>query len=188
MKNNEPRRVLCEGRFARLVAQNGWEWVERTNTSGAVVIVAVTPDRQLVLVEQYRIPLARRVVELPAGLAGDAADSRHEELAEAAHRELLEETGFEAADLHFLAEGPSSAGLTDEVYAMFLARDVRRVGPGGGDAAEEIQVHLVPLDQADAWLGQRRTSGVMVDPKVYAGLYFARGTRRLAGGGEQAGG
>jgi len=86
MKNNEPRRVLCEGRFARLVAQNGWEWVERTNTSGAVVIVAVTPDRQLVLVEQYRIPLARRVVELPAGLAGDAADSRHEELAEAAHR------------------------------------------------------------------------------------------------------
>jgi len=45
--------------------------------------------------------------------------------------------------LHFLAEGPSSAGLTDEVYAMFLARDVRRVGPGGGDAAEEIQVHLV---------------------------------------------
>lgn len=169
----DARRVIAEGRFVRLVAQDGWEWVDRTNTSGAVVIVAVTAERELVLVEQYRIPVGARVIELPAGLAGDTPGSQHEVLAEAARRELLEETGFEAGPMEYLVEGPSSAGLANEVYALFLARDVRRVAPGGGDAGENIQVQVVPLDQADAWLEARRREGVMVDPRVYAGLYFA---------------
>lgn len=169
----QPRRVLAEGRFARLVAQDGWEWVERVNTSGAVVIVPSTTDRELVLVEQYRIPLGRSVIELPAGLVGDSAGIEHEAAAEAARRELLEETGYEAAELEYLAEGPSSAGLATEVYALYLARNARRVGPGGGDHSESILVHVVPIDQADAWLEEKRQAGVMVDPKVYAGLYFA---------------
>jgi ADP-ribose pyrophosphatase len=168
------RRVIAEGRFVRLVAQDGWEWAERTNTRGAVVIVAVTGKRELVLVEQYRIPLGARVIEPPAGLAGDTRSTRHEALAEAARRELREETGFEADRLEYLTEGPSSAGLSDEVYAMFLARKVRRVDQGGGDEGEQIQVHLVPLDRAEAWLETRRSQGVLVDPKVYAALYFAK--------------
>jgi len=167
------RRVLAEGRFVRMVAQDGWEWVERTNTSGAVVIVPVTQDRELVLVEQYRIPVGARVIELPAGLSGDTPSSQHELLAETARRELLEETGFEAEELEYLIEGPSSAGLANEVYAMFFARNVRRVAAGGGDQSEAIQVHVVPLEQIDAWLQARRASGLMVDPKVYAGIYFA---------------
>ena len=57
MDRPRERRILAEGKFLRLVAGNGWEWVERVNTSGAVVIVAVTEDRQLVLVEQFRVPL-----------------------------------------------------------------------------------------------------------------------------------
>ncbi len=165
-------RLLAEGRFARLVAQDGWEWVERVNASGAVVIVALTDDGRLILVEQHRIPLNRRVVELPAGLVGDDA-APGEDIAQAARRELLEETGYQADALEYLAEGPSSAGLAAEVYALFLARGARRVGPGGGDDSEDIQVHLVPLEEADAWLDARRRQGVMVDPKVYAGLYFA---------------
>jgi ADP-ribose pyrophosphatase len=173
-KRNQQRRVLAEGRFARLVAQTGWEWVERTNTSGAVVIVAVTEGHEMILTEQYRIPLGTRVIELPAGLAGDTPGSRHEALAEAARRELLEETGYEAPALEYLTEGPSSAGLTTEVYALFLARNVRRVGPGGGEEGEDIQVHVVPLNQVEAWLDERRKQGIMVDPKVYAGLYFAK--------------
>jgi ADP-ribose pyrophosphatase len=170
---HQSRRVLAEGRFARLVAQDGWEWVERVNASGAVVIVAVTGDRQLVLVEQYRIPLGRRVIELPAGLVGDRVDEACEGLEQAARRELLEETGYRATGLAFLAEGPSSAGLAAEIYALFLARHVDRVAPGGGDSCEDIQVHVVALDEADAWLEAKRRAGVMVDPKVYAGLYFA---------------
>jgi len=181
MQPNEPRRVLAEGQFTRLVAKDGWEWVERINTSGAVVVVAVTADRRVVLVEQYRIPLGRRVVELPAGLAGDVPGSAHEELAEAARRELLEETGYQADELEYLIEGPSSAGLADEVYAMFLARNARQVAPGGGDEAEQIQVHVVPMDEADRWLDERRAEGRMVDPKVYAGLYFAQKDYSISG-------
>jgi ADP-ribose pyrophosphatase len=126
-----------------------------------------------VLVEQFRIPLGRRVIELPAGLVGDGAGDPLEGLVEAAQRELLEETGYQADRLEYLAEGPSSAGLAAEVYALFLARDARRIGPGGGDSCEDIQVHLVRLEDADVWLAERRRAGVMVDPKVYAGLYFA---------------
>jgi ADP-ribose pyrophosphatase len=171
------RQVIAEGRFARLVAQDGWEWIERVNASGAAVIAAVTTDNQLVLVEQYRIPLGRRVIELPAGLVGDDAGGAQEAAAEAAKRELFEETGYQAAHWEYLAEGPSSAGLAAEVYALFLATGAKRVGPGGGDDSEDIHVHVVPIQEADAWLEAKRCEGIMVDPKVYAGLYFAGGRR-----------
>ncbi|MFZ5829362.1 MAG: NUDIX hydrolase [Planctomycetota bacterium] len=166
------RRVLGEGRFARLVAKNGWEWVERTNVSGAVVIVAVTGANELVLVEQHRIPLGCTVVEPPAGLAGDSRETHGEELITAARRELLEETGFEADQWEFLTEGPSSAGLADEVYSMFLAHGARRVARGGGEGSERITVHVVPLQEVESFLDARRATGAAVDPKVYAGLYF----------------
>jgi ADP-ribose pyrophosphatase len=164
---------LAEGRFARFVIQGGWEWVERTNASGAALIVAVTEDGRLILVQQYRIPLAKAVIELPAGLAGDLAGSEHEALAEAARRELFEETGYEAERMEYLTEGPASAGLSTEVYTLFLAANVRRVGPGGGDHTENIQVHLVPLAEVPQWLEQRRQQGLLVDPRIYAGLFFA---------------
>ncbi len=171
-------RVLAEGRFARLLSDRGWEWVERTNTSSAVVIAAVTEQRELVLIEQYRIPLGRRVIELPAGLVGDLADNKHEDLIEAARRELLEETGFAADRIDVLTEGPSSSGLTNEVFTLLLANNAKRVGPGGGDATEDIQVHVVPLDRVDAWLDSKRREGAMVSPKIYAGLYFVSDCRR----------
>jgi len=176
-RSKEPRghrRVIAEGRYLRLVAESGWEWAERVNTSGAVIVVAVTQERELVLIEQYRIPLGARVIELPAGLTGDTQATAHEAMADAARRELLEETGFEADEMELLVEGPSSAGLANEVYALFLARGVRRVGPGGGDEREDIQVHVVPLAEADAWLRERIRQRIVVDPRVYAGLYFAK--------------
>jgi ADP-ribose pyrophosphatase len=170
---NVKPQILAEGRFLRLLSHRGWEWAERTNTAAAVVVVAVTPERQLVLVEQYRIPLGRRVIELPAGLVGDQADTQGEDLIEAARRELLEETGFQAERIERLVDGPSSSGMTNETYALLLARNARPVGPGGGDSTEDIQVHIVPLDQVDAWLESKRQQGVMVDPRVYAGIHFA---------------
>jgi ADP-ribose pyrophosphatase len=177
-QNPHPNRnILAQGKFLRAVAADGWEWVERTNTSGAVVIAAVTEDRRLVLVEQYRIPLAARVIELPAGLTGDTPGTEREPEIDAARRELLEETGFEADDWQFLIDGPSSAGLAAEVYSLFLARNARRVGPGGGDHDEDILVHVVPLGEVEAWLQAKRESGILVDPKIFAGVYFAEKRR-----------
>ncbi len=173
----EKRIILCEGRFLRLVKCGRWEYADRTNSSGAAVIVAITTEGNLLLIEQYRIPVARRVIELPAGLAGDIPGHESEALATAAKRELLEETGYEAKRVTQLASGPPTAGLASEIVTFFLARDVRRVSAGGGDGHEEIQVHEVPLADAGKWLEQKATAGLLIDPKVYAGLYFATRVR-----------
>lgn len=167
-------KVLGEGRWLQLVYADGWEWVTRHTCSGAVVIVAVTDRGELVLTEQYRVPLGAPVIDLPAGLVGDEPGSADEPMVEAARRELLEETGFQADTMAFLTEGPTSAGLTDESHAFFLARGARRVAAGGGDASEQITVHVVPLDAAEAWLDARRREGMAISPKVFAALYFAR--------------
>jgi ADP-ribose pyrophosphatase len=176
MEEENQRRVIAEGKYVRLVARGRWEWAERTNTSGAVVIAAVTPDRQLVLIEEYRRPLDARVVEFPAGLVGDEPGTGEEDLIEAAQRELLEEAGYVSDDWRHLVEGPASPGLTNEQYTMFLALDAKKVGEGGGDESEDIHVRLVPLDQVETWLHRARQRGLLVDPKIYTGLYFANKT------------
>ncbi|MFT7582962.1 MAG: ADP-ribose pyrophosphatase [Myxococcota bacterium] len=164
--------VLAEGRFTRLVRKNGWEYVERTNTSGIVLVIALTPENELLLVEQFRPPVNARVIELPAGLAGDIVGQEDEALSIAAGRELEEETGFRAARLEEVARGPLSAGLTTEVVTVFRAYELTRVSDGGGDETEDIVVHAVPLADVPVWLATQTAAGVMLDPKVYAALYF----------------
>ena len=171
---NDQPVLQWAGKFLRVIQCGRWEYADRVGTSGAVAIVALTDDAKLVLTEQYRIPVGCRVVELPAGLAGDGPERAAEALAQAARRELLEETGYEARDLLCLASGPPSAGLASEIVTLFKASGLRRVTPGGGDAQEQIQVHEVPLANVDQWLEERRAQGRLIDPKVYAGLYFLR--------------
>lgn len=166
------REIVAEGRFVRLVREDGWEWAERTRASGVVVIAALTPAGDVLFVEQYRKPLGARVVEMPAGLAGDTAGAEGEALAVAAQRELEEETGWRAASMERVTAGPVSAGMTSEVLTFFVATGLLRVGPGGGDEHEDIVVHEVPLARAPEWLAERARDGVMSDPKVYAGLWF----------------
>jgi ADP-ribose pyrophosphatase len=140
----------------------------------------VTPDRELVLVEQHRPAIDRSVVELPAGLVGDIPGREGESLATAAHRELIEETGFEAREMVELFAGPVSVGVSNEIITFFEARDLRRVGAGGGDDSEDITVQLVPLDHLDSFLAGRRAAGLAVDPKIYAGVYLSRGAGRAS--------
>ncbi len=171
-KRKEPAKpeLLFEGKHLKLVSHGGWEACERTKASGVVAIVAVTPEGKLLLTEQYRPPVGRRVIELPAGLSGDVPGAELEELAEAARRELVEETGYDAASLTLLTEGPSSAGLTSETVSIFRADGVHRVGAGGGDASESIEVHEIPLNDVRKWLRGRHSAGVLIDYKIYAGL------------------
>jgi ADP-ribose pyrophosphatase len=172
-----PPRELCGGRFLRLIAQGHWEYAERTTATGAVAIVAITDDRRIVLVEQFRIPLGCPVIELPAGLTGDVPEDQipgGDALANSARRELLEETGYEAAEIRHLLTGPTSAGMTNEMVSFYHASGLRRVGSGGGDEHEQIIVHQPRLDELDAWLAERQAAGIGIDPKIFSGLYLIR--------------
>ena len=165
-------RVLAQGRYLTMVDDGGWEYVTRHGVTGIVVLVALTPERELVLVEQYRPAVGGRVVELPAGLVGDVAGREAESLTTAAHRELVEETGFAAREMVELTVGPIAVGLCDEVVTFYEARGLSRVGPGGGDDSEDITVHLVPLLELRTFLAAKRAAAVLVDPKIYAGLFL----------------
>jgi ADP-ribose diphosphatase len=171
--NEKQKELLYEGQHVRLFRIGHWEFADRVKGIGAVVIVAITPEDDLLLTEQFRLPVNANVIELPAGIAGDIAGHEKEELATAAHRELLEETGYEARDMTFLTTGPPSAGLATEIITFMLATGLSCVHPGGGDEHEKITVHKVPLKDVPAWLKQKAAQGLMIDPKVYAGLYFA---------------
>ena len=172
MREGQPKTVVAHGKHMNFARRGGWEYVERTNISGIVAIVAVTDEGSLLLVEQYRPPMDRGVIELPAGLAGDIAGHEAEALAVAARRELLEETGYEAKEMTALVEGASSAGITDEVVTLFRATGLKRVGPGAGDGGEEITLHEVQVRDVLEWLQSRMKTGHSVDMKVFAGLYF----------------
>lgn len=172
MRKNEKKIVAC-GKYINLVACNGWEYADRINLSGIVAIIAVTADGKLVLTEQYRIPVAQRTIEIPAGLAGDKPGNRSESLEAAAGRELLEETGYIAETFTYLAHGPLSAGSTSEVVTLFKASGIRKESEGGGDGSENIFVHEVPLASAGQWLQAKAADGILIDPKVYAALYLA---------------
>ena len=164
--------TLCNGKWLRLRKRGRWEFAERVNAGGGVIIVAVTPENRLLLVEQYRAAIESKTIEMPAGLVGDLAESAGEHAVEAARRELLEETGYAASRFEFLMAGPSSSGMSNEIMAFVRAHDLRRVHEGGGDETEEIIVHEVPVADAPRWLVQKMAEGYSVDPKMFAGLYF----------------
>jgi ADP-ribose pyrophosphatase len=172
MNHTKKTEVLAQGRFLRLVSADGWEYTERTNISGIVGIVAVTDEGKLLLVEQFRPAVGKRVIELPAGLAGDDADTRSEDLADAAERELLEETGYSAEQMEFICEGPPSSGTSSEIITLFYAHRITRSGEGGGDDTEDLTIYEIPWQETHEWLESKRRAGVLIDLRIYTGLYF----------------
>ena len=90
--NRPTQTILHSGKFLALIKEGHWEYVDRVNGSGAAIILAETTDQKILLVEQYRIPVHARTIELPAGIIGDEPGSSNESWAEAARRELLEES------------------------------------------------------------------------------------------------
>jgi len=166
--------VLYQGEFLSLVREGHWEYVDRVTATGAAIIAAVTRANNVLLVEQYRVPLHCRTIEMPAGIMGDDPGNGRESHEEAARRELLEETGYRAGRMTAVARGPSSGGLTSEVVTLFIASDLERAHRGGGVGQEDITVHEVPLASVDAWLEQKASAGLLVDPKIFAGLYLLK--------------
>lgn len=165
------RQILHEGQWLRLVRIGHWESCERVHGEGmAVIIIATTPDDEVLFVEQYRIPLGARTIEMPAGLVGD--ESAEDTLLDAARRELIEETGWAPGRLELLLTGPTSSGLTNERIAFVRARDLVRVSAGGGIGDERITVHAIPRTEAPAWLMRKYAEGYELDLKLWAGLWM----------------
>jgi ADP-ribose pyrophosphatase len=172
MESNE-EIVLGEGRFLTLISEGGWECVVQSFAEGTVSVLPLTEGGEVVLIEQYRHPVRARVIEMPAGMMGDSANHRGEAPETAAHRELEEEAGCRAGTLHFLGQGPSSAGITKEMLNLYAATEVTRISEGGGIDEEDIEVHVVPLAELDAWFALRESEGMIVDLRVHAALRMA---------------
>ncbi len=162
--------TLFSGKHLELIKDGRWEYVRRRTASAVVVIIAVTPADELLVVEQRRVPVGASVIELPAGLVGD--EDAGEDILVAANRELDEETGWTAKKLRVLNRGPSSAGLTSEIVTMIHAQDLTRTSAGGGVPGEGITVHAIPRRQVVAWLADQAKAGNLIDHKVQAGLWW----------------
>ena len=175
--------TLCNGKWLRLKRRGRWEYAERTNPGGGVMIIAVTPEDRLLFVEQYRPAIESMTIEMPAGLVGDVVGSSDESAVDAADRELVEETGYRAARVEFLMAGPTSAGMSNEILAFVRAHDLAKVHAGGGDETEDIIVHEVPRREAAAWLAGKIRAGYSIDPKMFAGLYMLENEALFTGTG-----
>ena len=168
---DEPIETVYEGKWLRIKKRGRWEFAERTNAGGmAVIIVAATPEGNLLFVEQDRIPVEGKTIEMPAGLVGDIDSAESIELA--ASRELLEETGWQASRIELLMVGPTSSGMSNERVAFVRARGLIRMHAGGGDDSEQILVHEVPIATAPAWLAGKMAEGYQLDAKLWAGLWL----------------
>lgn len=158
---------MWAGRFITAKRRGKWEYVGRARGIHAAVILAIDDagdGRHVLLVDQYRVPLGRRCIELPAGLVGDQEEG--EETKVAALRELEEETGYRAETLDNLGEFFSSPGMVSESFTLFRARNLVKTSEGGGVDGEDIRVHRVLLDRLSAQIAAWRAQGYAMDVKL----------------------
>ncbi|WP_203308310.1 MULTISPECIES: NUDIX hydrolase [Sphingomonas] len=163
-RTDDAARTMWEGKYLSVRQQGSWEYAERRGGIDAAVIVALDGEGQLILVEQYRIPIGRPCLELPAGLVGDTESG--ESIADAARRELEEETGYHAAIVEERGQFYSSPGMTSEAFTLVVATGLTRTGDGGGDHDENITVHRVPLDAVAGFVAEQRRAGMGIDAKL----------------------
>ena len=162
-----PEQIMWAGRFITAKTRGRWEYVSRARGIHAAVILAIDEaedGRHVLLVDQYRVPLGRRCIELPAGLVGDEQEG--EEASLAAARELEEETGYRPERLERLGNFCASPGMVSEGFTLFRAHGLVRTGEGGGVAEEDILVHRVPLDRIADHVADWRAQGYAMDVKL----------------------
>lgn len=155
--------IVWQGKFITVRTWANWEYVGRARGIGAAVIIAMI-DGDILLVEQHRVPLGGRCLELPAGLVGDITQGEPIEIAAA--RELEEETGYRPDHIEVIGRFASSPGMVSETFTLVRATGLVRTGDGGGEEGEGITVHRVPLDRIAAFVAQKRAEGLFMDVKL----------------------
>jgi ADP-ribose pyrophosphatase len=166
MDNQEPEQIMWQGKYVTAKTRGRWEYVSRSRGIRAAVILAVDAEDHVILVEQYRVPLGRNCIELPAGLIGDHDDVAGEDALVAAARELEEETGYRAGRIEPLGEFWSSPGMVTESFTLLRAHDLEQIGPGGGVDGENITVHRVALSALPGFIDARRAIGDAIDVRL----------------------
>lgn len=170
------KKELYSGKFLRLCERNGWEFVERARGRDGVMIVPLTTDDCFILVEEWREPIQKHVINFPAGVMGDKNDS--ESIVEAASRELEEETGYFLKAWDEIATIATSAGLSSEALHIVPAYDCYKFSAGGGveNEGEHITVHKVPFNCLYQWLHAKKRNGSLVGAALWMfafGLFTA---------------
>jgi ADP-ribose pyrophosphatase len=156
--------VMWAGKFIAAKTRGKWEYVSRTRGIKAAVILAIDSENHVLLVEQFRVPLGRACIELPAGLIGDHGET--EDATAAAARELEEETGYRAARMEVIGEFYSSPGMVTESFTLLRAHGLQQIGPGGGVDGEDITVHRVPLTGINQFIAESRARGCGIDVRM----------------------
>lgn len=159
----DPVEIAWQGKWIVAKRQGKWEYVARARGMRAVVIVAID-DGHVLLVEQPRVPLGKRSLEMPAGLIGD--DIEGDTVEAAARRELEEETGYRCETVTDLGEYYASPGMVSESFTLVRAEGLTRVGAGGGVEGEDIVVHRVPMAGIADFIAARRAEGLAIDVKL----------------------
>lgn len=130
----------------------------------AVGIVAITKNKEIVLVRQYRHPINEDLLEIPAGLLNDS-----ESPAECAARELKEETGYTARNIERLAVFYTSAGFTDERFHLYFTDDIEEGEPELEPGEEDLRVETILLMDAIEMV----TKGAIEDAKTLTAILMA---------------
>ncbi|MCZ8512855.1 NUDIX hydrolase [Paenibacillus filicis] len=128
---------------------------------GAVAVLALIGDKMLV-VEQYRKPMEKSQVEIPAGKLDPGEHPQ-----EAAARELAEETGYRSASLKLLSSFYTSPGFADELIHLYVADDLSQ-GEARPDEDEFLEVEAITLEQAQHYIREGRISDAKTIMAVYA--------------------
>jgi ADP-ribose pyrophosphatase len=160
-----PEQIEWAGQFVVAKRRGRWEYAGRARNIRAAVILALDAGHVL-LIEQYRVPLGKVCLELPAGLIGDHEGDEDEDDLTSAMRELEEETGYQAAQWENLGEFYSSPGMLTESFTMVKATGLTKVGEGGGTEHEDIVVHRVPIERIAETVAAHRAKGHGIDVRI----------------------
>jgi len=167
-KTLDSKRIY-EGRIINLrvdkvTVLSGTSTREIVEHNGGSVIAAVTNDDKIIMVKQFRKPMESPILEVPAGkLDGD------EDPADAALRELSEETGYTAGKLEKLTEFYPSVGYTTEVLHIYLATDLT---PGACHPDENEVLEVMEMDLEEVY--RMVMDGKIHDGKTIAAVMMAR--------------
>lgn len=168
--SDEPEEIMWAGKYVTAKKKGRWEYVSRSRGIRAAVILPLLEEADgtvsVILVEQYRVPLRKNCIELPAGLIGDEDGAEDEPAVVAAARELEEETGYRAGTMIDCGEYYSSPGMVTESFSLFEARCLTKVGEGGGTESEDITVHKVALPDLQDFLAAKRAEGAAIDVRM----------------------